>query len=116
MATKIYELVEDDLNVERAAHDDGKEGFAALKKEMGALGVAMNLEKKKSGCLRWEEFIRDRARAEQHINDLTGVRSIEAFMALHGLFNVDKAAEHLKQRKAGLGWWLARLAKSKCVN
>jgi hypothetical protein len=101
------------LNIERAAHDDGREGFSALKKEMDDLSRAMNIEKKKFGCLRWENFIRDKARAEQHINDLTGVRSIEVFLALYDLFNIDEAAENLKQWNAGLEYTNKPRSKSR---
>jgi hypothetical protein len=112
LSAKIDKLVED-LNIERAAHDDGREGFSALKKEMDDLSRAMNIEKKKFGCLRWENFIRDKARAEQHINDLTGVRSIEVFLALYDLFNIDEAAENLKQRNAGLEYTNKPRSKSR---
>jgi hypothetical protein len=74
LAAKIDKLV-GDLNTERAARDDGREGFSALKKEMDDSSRAMNAEekKKKFGYLRWGNFVRDKARAEQHINDLTAV-------------------------------------------
>ena len=78
LAAKIDKLVEE-LNIERAARDDSTGEYTALKKEMDDLSRAMNLEKTNFGCLRWESFFRDKARAEKYINDLTGVRSVEVF-------------------------------------
>ena len=54
------------------------------------------------GNLRWKNFKVDTARAEKHIDDLTGCRSLDVFESLYDLCYIENAAEHLQQRNSGL--------------
>ena len=101
LAADINQLVED-LNAERTAHDIATCSNSTLKTELQELSATLGLAQHNFGCLRWENFARCGDRAERHINDLTGVRSVELFLGLYDLFNIKGAAESLQQRNMTL--------------